>query len=73
VALYLDGDDVEVEIEAGLEEVLDDPMDGLRGDGDSEMVDGFMTPADLATVDDLDEESLDRVERWLAHKTRGRG
>jgi hypothetical protein len=62
VALYLDGDDLE--IEAGFEDVLDDPLDGLD---DPDLVDGFLIPSDLAWVDELDDEALEHLEGWLEH------
>ena len=47
-------------------------MDGIEH---TEVVDGFMMPADLtiSAVDELDDDALDRVEGWLARTQRGRG
>lgn len=68
VALYLDGRDLELELGDGLEDALDDL------DVNDPAVAGFLTQADLASadeseamVDDLDDESLDRLEGWLEH------
>jgi len=69
VALYIDGADIEVELAA--DELIDDPFEGLY---DPDLVEGFLTPSDLAWVDDLDDESLTRAEGWLARpRQRGKG
>ncbi|HEX2686526.1 MAG TPA: hypothetical protein VHN14_07905 [Kofleriaceae bacterium] len=72
VALWLDGHEVEVDVSAS--DMLGDAVPGdadpaLVGDDSSTEVD-LLPSTDLAWVDDLDEDALDRAEHWLA-KTKG--
>jgi hypothetical protein len=69
-AIYLDGTGMEIELTA--EDLLDDPFDDLvADDGMLEVVaPDMIAPDDLAWVDDLDAEDLERVESYLE---RGRG
>jgi hypothetical protein len=76
VALWLDGDEVDVDLSAAdlLGDVLGDAVPGAGpsrigdpGDGDGDEVD-LLPATDLAWVDNLDAAALDRAERWLARK-----
>jgi anti-sigma factor RsiW len=66
MAFYLDGAEIEVELEAAEADLLDDSLDGVSAD-DPAVADGFLSPADLAWVDELDDEALERIEGYLAH------
>jgi hypothetical protein len=69
-AVYLDGMGMEIELTG--EDLFDEPFDDLvADDGMLEIVaPDMLAPDDLAWVDDLADEDLERVERYLE---RGRG
>jgi len=65
IALWLDGAEVDVDPIAA--EALVEPADS-----DDDVTDVGLLPAtDLAWVDNLDDEALDRAEHWLAGKKKG--
>lgn len=66
VALWLDG--VEVDAGPGAAEALE-ALAPADPDDAAEL--GLLPPTGLAWVDGLDDEAIDRAERWLAGKTKG--
>jgi len=72
VPLWLDGDEVDVELSAS--DLLGEP--GVTGDDDAAQAERaaasdevrLLPATDLAWVDHLDDEALARAERWLAGK-----
>lgn len=68
VTVYLDGTDLEITDTADLDDV-DDALADLELDTDDagdEASLGFLEPSDLAWIDDLDDDALDRAEQALA-------
>lgn len=73
VALWLDGAEVEVDLSAS--DMLGDGEPGdpgdddpARPDADLDTEDGLLPSTNLAWVDQLDADALDRAELWLARK-----
>jgi hypothetical protein len=66
VALWLDGAEVDVELSAS--DLLGDDGDGEDDPtpADAGTEPGLLPSTDLAWVDGLDEDAIDRAERWLA-------
>lgn len=61
MALWLDGEGVEgIEVELAAEELLDVPWESDANGED------LLPASDLAWIDELDDEALDRAEAWLA-------
>ncbi|MEO8702099.1 MAG: hypothetical protein ABI867_18795 [Kofleriaceae bacterium] len=67
LALYLDGSEIEVELEGAEAELLDDSFDDVTAD-DPAVADGFLSPADLAWVDDLDDDAVEQLDGYLKKK-----
>ena len=72
VPLWLDGSEVDVDVSAS--DMLADPElatssddDSLPPGADSDEV-ALLPSTDLAWIDTLDDDALDRAERWLARK-----
>jgi hypothetical protein len=66
-AVYLDGESLELELTD--EDLLDDELDDALLD--DELASDGLFPDDLAWVDDIAEEDLDRALGWLNRKGRG--
>lgn len=65
VTVYLDGTDLEIADTAALDDALADLELGTDDAGDETSL-GFLEPSDLAWIDDLDDDALDRAEQALA-------
>lgn len=66
VAVYLDGDDLELPLDTDLVESLDDVDLG----SDELATDGFLGDDDLAWIDELDDAELESARDWLEHHDR---
>jgi hypothetical protein len=68
VTVYLDGTDLEITDDMiELDELAIDDSEAI---GDEASL-GFLEPADLAWIDDLDDDALDRAEQALAKLPEG--
>ena len=67
IALWLDGAEVDVD-PAAADALVDDDDDGDASEANDV---GLLPATDLAWVDKLDDEALDRAEHWLAGKEKG--